>query len=145
MATIHTVFTVISQRHNCEKLTQIRKLFRSFKTFLLNEFPTLCDISHMYLCPAIYWQLDTTIICYQREDTSQQIIEGIKYHLSDRCQISQSKKHHKWRCPQNKETNNQRRLELARNPREDNQCDICANHSPFHLLTDVSLPDEVFD
>jgi len=48
-------------------------------------------------------------------------------------------------CPQTKMAHQKRRLKQSHNPHKDNQCGPYANLLPFHLLTEVLIPSEVFE
>lgn len=126
------------------ELTLKRKRFRFFKAFLLNEFSTLRAISHMFLFHNISWQLDTIIICYQRGDNYKQKVQSTRTSTFKRCMFCRARNHATHNCSAYKTALHKRRLESAYNPRKENQCGPYANRSPFHLLTEVLIPDEVF-
>jgi len=136
--------TIERQANPIDTLICERTNFCDFRTLLRNRFHRFSTIYNKFTQFSIEWQIPTLITCYRHQDAVHQILQYITSQGFSRCPICNDKGHDKPLCSQTKIACQNRRLKQASNPRKDTQCEPYANISPFHLLTQMLIPDEVF-
>jgi len=114
-----------------------------FKT--MQQFKKFSWLTKVITTPNAHWQIDIIEKHFQRGSTLREICKNINLYQSKKCQNCSNTKHTRGECLIAKRNAKQRRLQLSRNNRKDNQTGYYANRIPFQLLTGPLIPQEVFE